>query len=161
MSNSCDPMDCGLPGCSVHGIFQARILEWIAISFSRGSSQPRNWTRVSCIAGIFFTNWAMREAPKVYPLPIFPFLSVTQPQWVYFCTSFQAENSPNSGILYSTLPLPRTPCFYVCTWAPSFISFKPLLKSLHFREIFYNGLNWVPHLNSYVEAIAPSEFIWR
>ena len=38
----CDPMDCSLPGSSIHGIFQARILEWVAISFSRGSSQPRD-----------------------------------------------------------------------------------------------------------------------
>ena len=43
----CDPMDCSLPGSSVHGILQARILEWVAISFSRGSSQPRDWTLVS------------------------------------------------------------------------------------------------------------------
>ena len=42
-------------------VFSKRILEWVAISFSRGSSQSRNWTQVSCIAGIFFTNWAMRE----------------------------------------------------------------------------------------------------
>ena len=62
MSNSCDPMDCSLTGSSVHGIYQARILEWIAISFSRGSSRPRNWNQVSCIASRFFTNWAMREA---------------------------------------------------------------------------------------------------
>ena len=46
-----DPMDCGLPGSSVHGIFQARVLEWVAISFSRGSSWPRDWTQVSCIVG--------------------------------------------------------------------------------------------------------------
>ena len=45
----CDPVDHSLPGFSVHGILQARILEWVAISFSRGSSQPRDWTRVSCI----------------------------------------------------------------------------------------------------------------
>ena len=44
----CDPMDCSPPGSSVHGIVQARILEWVAISYSRGSSQPRNQTRVSC-----------------------------------------------------------------------------------------------------------------
>ena len=44
-------MDCSLPGSSVHGIFQARILEWVAISFSRGSSQPRDRTQVSCIVG--------------------------------------------------------------------------------------------------------------
>ena len=43
----CDPMDCSLPGSSVHGVFQARVLEWIAISFAKGSSQPRNRTQVS------------------------------------------------------------------------------------------------------------------
>ena len=51
----CDSMDGNLPGSAVHGIFQARILEWAAISFSRGSSQPRDWTRVSCIADRCFT----------------------------------------------------------------------------------------------------------
>ena len=50
-STLCDPMDCSPPGSSVQGILQARILEWVAISFSRGSSQPRDWTQVSCIAG--------------------------------------------------------------------------------------------------------------
>ena len=58
----CDPMDCSLPGPSVHGILQARILEWIAIPFSGVSSRPRNWTLVSCIAGGFFIIWATREA---------------------------------------------------------------------------------------------------
>ena len=53
VSNSCTPIDCNLPGSSVQGIIQARILEWVAISSSRGSSQPRNWTQVSCIAGRF------------------------------------------------------------------------------------------------------------
>ena len=48
----CDPMDCSLPGSAVHGILQAKILEWVAISFSRGSSQPRNWTHVSCTSCI-------------------------------------------------------------------------------------------------------------
>ena len=51
-----DPMDCSLPGSAAHGIFQARILEWAAISFSRGSSQPRDRTRVSCIADRCFTT---------------------------------------------------------------------------------------------------------
>ena len=62
VSDSCDPMDCSLPGSSVHGIFQARTLEWVAISFSRGSSQPRDWTRVSHIVGRCFTIWGTREA---------------------------------------------------------------------------------------------------
>ena len=50
----CDPMDCSLPGSSVHGIFQARVLEWGAISFSRGSSQPRDRTQFSHIVGRCF-----------------------------------------------------------------------------------------------------------
>ena len=58
----CDPMDCSLPGSSVHGIFQARILEWVAISFSRGSSRPRDWTWVSRVVGRCFTVWATSEA---------------------------------------------------------------------------------------------------
>ena len=52
----CNPMDCSPPGCSVHGISQARILEWVAISSCRGSSQPRDWIHVSCLAGGFFTT---------------------------------------------------------------------------------------------------------
>ena len=58
----CNPMDSSLPGSMVHGIFQARILEWAVISFSRGSFQPRDWTQVSCIADRRFTVWATREA---------------------------------------------------------------------------------------------------
>ena len=58
----CDSMDCSPPGSSVHGILQPRILEWVAISFFRGSSRPRNWTPVFCIAGRFFTLCAIREA---------------------------------------------------------------------------------------------------
>ena len=56
-----DPMDCSPPRSSVHVILQARILEWVAISFSRGSSPPRDRTWVSCIAGRFFTIWASKE----------------------------------------------------------------------------------------------------
>ena len=56
----CDPMDCSLPGSSVHGIFQARILEWVAISYSRWSSQPRDRTRVSCTACRLFTFWTTK-----------------------------------------------------------------------------------------------------
>ena len=96
----CDPVDCSLPGSSVHGdspgkntgvgcrallqgifptqgrslppcrltlyhlshLVSLRILEWVAYPFSRGSSQPRNWTGISCIAGRFFTSWGTREA---------------------------------------------------------------------------------------------------
>ena len=54
----CNLMDCSLPRSSIHGIFQAKILEWVATPFSKGSSRPRDQTNVSCIAGRFFTFWS-------------------------------------------------------------------------------------------------------
>ena len=61
----CDPMDYSLSASSIHEIFHARILGWVAISFSKGSSQPRDWTWVSHIAGRLFTIWATREVPPL------------------------------------------------------------------------------------------------
>ena len=61
VSQTC-PTLCDLMNYTVHGILQARILEWVGIPFSRGSSQPRDQTQVSCTAGRFFTSWAIREA---------------------------------------------------------------------------------------------------
>ena len=66
--SSCNTMDCSPPGFSVHGISQARILEWDVISFSKGPSQAWDWTKslaqlvIYCIAGRSFTDWAIREA---------------------------------------------------------------------------------------------------
>ena len=68
----CDPMDCSPPGSSVHGIFQARILEYVAISSSRGSSQPTDQTHVSCvsfIAGGFFTTEPPKKPQSCVSLP--------------------------------------------------------------------------------------------
>ena len=64
----CDPMDCSLQGSSIHGILQARILEWVAISFSRRSSWPRDWTRVFHIVGRCFTIWATKEVIIYLPI---------------------------------------------------------------------------------------------
>ena len=74
-----EPMDCSLPVSSVHGILQARILEWVAIPFSRGSSQLRGWTWVSCIAHRFFTIWTTREA--VLPFSVTIFISILSLFW--------------------------------------------------------------------------------
>ena len=60
----CDPMN-----YTVHGILQAGILEWVAIPFSKGSSQLRDGTQVSGTAGRFFTSWAIREAQNIEGLP--------------------------------------------------------------------------------------------
>ena len=65
-NESCSVMSDSLqPHGLVHGILQARILEWVAFPFSKGSSQPRNWTQVPRIAGRFFTSWATREAQNI------------------------------------------------------------------------------------------------
>ena len=77
-----DPMDCSLPGSSVHGILQARILEWVAMLFSTGSSQPRDQTQVSCIAGRFFIVWATREAPRRPLVITYSFFCRHQPSLV-------------------------------------------------------------------------------
>ena len=69
----CNHMDCSPPGSSVHGILQVRILEWVAIPFSRGPSWPQDQTQVFWIAGRFFTSWATREAQT---LPVCVSLSV-------------------------------------------------------------------------------------
>ena len=69
----CEPMDCGPAGSSVHGILQARVLEWVAVPFSRELSKPRDWTQVStCVADRFFTVWATREVPKLSNKPAIP-----------------------------------------------------------------------------------------
>ena len=76
VAQSCDPMDCSLPGSSVHGIFQARILERVAISFSRGSSRPRDQTQVSCM---------MLYRLSYQGSPIWE-VTVTYTYWVCACT---------------------------------------------------------------------------
>ena len=60
----CDPMDYSRPSSSVHGVLLARILEWVAIPFSRRSSRPKDWTQVSHIAGRVFTVWTTRKSPN-------------------------------------------------------------------------------------------------
>ena len=66
----CNHMDCCLPGSSVYGIFQAIVLEWIAIFFSKGSSRPRDRTQVSRFVDRRFTVWATREVLYLFPLII-------------------------------------------------------------------------------------------
>ena len=84
----CNSMDYSTPGSSVHGIFQARILECIAISFSRGSSQPRDQTHVSCTGGQILYHWAMREAQLVTGLP---FINCFQITYRLLCKHFKGR----------------------------------------------------------------------
>ena len=80
-----DPMDYSLPGSSIHGIFQASVLEWVAISFSRGSSAPRDRTQVSRITGRHFTIWATRKA--------------LSSQWKFRKRAFQAQEEASAKAL--------------------------------------------------------------
>ena len=76
-------MDCSPPGSSVHGVSQARTLEWIATSFSRGSSRPSDWTRVSRIGRWILYHWVTREAQlRAYPTPKTDLQSELPPQWL-------------------------------------------------------------------------------
>ena len=70
-----DPMDYSLSGASVHGILQARILEWVAVPFSRGSSQLKDQTQVSCIAGEFFLPSESQGSPRILKWVAYPLSS--------------------------------------------------------------------------------------
>ena len=93
----CNSMDCSPPGSSVNGISQARILEWVASSFSRGSSQPRNRTHVSSSAGRFFTA----EPPGK---PFYPYRHYSNLFWWFFIISCPLEATVSlwwgHGLLY-------------------------------------------------------------
>ena len=99
----CDPMDCSSPGSSVHGIFQVKTLEWVAISSSDGSSWARDWTHVSCIGRLILYHWATREACMltlylkkkiVFIYYGFPYIDLKKYLfyfwlcWVLLCTGF-------------------------------------------------------------------------
>ena len=88
----CDPMDYSLPGSSIHGIFQVRVLEWGCHSFSRGSSRPRDRTRVSRIAGRHCTVWATREALNIMRTT-YNFISLEGKAFPAVPTSFSEEMS--------------------------------------------------------------------
>ena len=96
----CDPLDCSLPGSFVHGILQARILEWIALPFSRWSSQPRDQTQLSCIAGRLFTIWATKEAlSNIYIKDLYIYIYIYEVKWSESC-SFVSDSLQLHG-LYS------------------------------------------------------------
>ena len=88
----CDPMNCSPSGSYVHGILQARILEWVAMPFSRGSSWPRNQTRVSCISGRFFTVWATSEAFQLNDLE-----QIFCPLLAFVCLALSAVPTHKAG----------------------------------------------------------------
>ena len=125
MSDSYDPMDCSSPGFSVHGILHARILEWVSISFSRGSSWPRDWTWVSCTAGRLFTNWATQE---IFKWMIYRYFC-TYFLWILLNTIISGKNQNKTVLLCLFLLNVRAHYTSVCL-----LSFLNLLLGFIFKR---------------------------
>ena len=135
-------MDCSLPGSSVHGILQARILEWVAIPSSRGSSQPKDPTQVSCLAGRFFTT----ESPRKH---IYSWYVLN-----YQHEKFEVTNFFRCDICVCvSMCLRNCPLFYIalCRFEEILIiSFEKLVRNFKFThcwlftvKVFYNTTHQV------------------
>ena len=160
----CDPIDCTPPGSSIHGILQARILESIAMPPSRGSSPPRDWTQVPCIAGRLFTMWTTREgareATREFALAR---ICKTQEKSVKnFCVlspiTYNITITIGNNIyvfkIYQVMG-PRGPYFVLAELCNISLLFDPSLFSGHMRRISTctscpNSVSWVSNLE--VEA---------
>ena len=116
----CDPWDGSPSGSSVHGILQARILEWAAIPFSRGSSRPRDRTQIFCIACRFFTVWATGDAPFTHGSAYMSILtsrfsSTPHPPWSN--TNFY-KRTAHIILLLSSCYVTPTQCFHTQSTQP-------------------------------------------
>ena len=130
----CDPID-----YTIHGILQAGILEWVAVPFSRGSSQPRDPTQVSCIAGRFFTSWATREAQEYWRV-------------AYSCSS--GSSRPRN--------LTRVSCIaggFFSSWATREALFLLILGKIEGNNRRQDG--WMASLTQWTGVWASSGRWWR
>ena len=116
----CYTVDYNLPGSSVCGIFQARILEWVAISFSRASSWPRDWICVSSIAGRFFTHWVIGEVHLGYQTPAKYMICK---YFLQFCRLFFYFLD---GVLWHKLWWHPVFLFFVCLFVLLYLGFRCL-----------------------------------
>ena len=130
----CDCMACGPPGSSVHEIFQARVLEWVAISFSRGSSPSRDWTQVSCIGRQVLYHWATREAN-----PNATSWNTSMELWWFGNKTLNRMLIENSGLilLYYHLRLPNYSYVQKNTKMNPLVPSQPNLSFL-FKFIYFN-----------------------
>ena len=140
--DSCNPIDWSLPGSSIHRIFQARILEWGAISFSRGSSWPRDWTQVSCTAGRFFTNWATGQGSH---LPIVVYIQFSS---VQFSRSVVSDSLRPHESQHTRPPCPSPSSHFILSvhFPPAPNHLLILILRVHFKTES-QGLKNQPHLS--------------
>ena len=148
----CNPMDCSPPGFSVHGVLRARILEWVAIPFSRGSSRPRDWTCVSCIAGRFFRIWATREACTLLEVHIegIAFLALLKDYkktaaQKYFAGYLSLPCHAQKKHFFSNslhFPVSSFPCALISTWPQlqfsAFLFVVAVAQTLNCVQLFMN-----------------------
>ena len=167
----CHPMDSSPPGSSVHRILQARILEWIAIPFSRGPSWPRDGTQVSCIAGGFFTGWATREAyfhyvrlssvAQLFPTLCNPMDWLQLPCRLSFPARLPCSFPSLSGFLvhHQLLELAQTHIHQVGdAIQPSHPLSSPSPPAFNLYVALDQNLQYLP---SQLEAILPRPILWR
>ena len=146
-------MDYSPPGSSVHGISQARILEWVAISFSRGSSRTRNWTQVSCITCGFFTT-----EPPEKPIEENKYICVEPPS-LRLCVTAATRNEYSAVWLPPTCPFLlyflRQPYLTPCIFLVRFISFFHQVSASQGGNLVCCVLWWIP------SAIIQRCFLWN
>ena len=139
VAQSC-PTVCNPTDYTVHRILQARILEWGAVHFSRGSSQPRDQTQVSLIAGRFFTSWATREGK---PLDILQFRSVAQSCPTLWSHGLQHASlpcpSPTPGASSNSCPSSRWSCSTISSSFSSHLQSFPASVSFQLSQFFASG----------------------
>ena len=127
-------MDCSPPGSSVHGIFQARIVEWVAIPFSRGSSWPRDQTWISHFVGRFFTIWATREAQPSFLLVFY-----------FYLLHMVCSNNQNSRMIISQgfWEISSVRWLFICISSSNFspklhINILTFWTSMYYKQIKFN-----------------------
>ena len=135
----CNAMDCSPPGSSVRGILQARILEWVAISFSRGSSRPRDQTHVSWSAGRRFTIWATRE------VHIYVYVCVCVCVYVYILNEHKRIHqliNPNNCLVGGHAGV----CIYICKNSLRYVLMICAFHSMYLKKatnlLIYNFERW-------------------
>ena len=140
----CNPMDCSPPGSSVHGIFQARILEWVAISFSRS----RDLTQASHIAGRYFTFWATREALRNNAWPMEEwFGELWQHYFLFSALNFKLDTLPYLTHFFSLSNF-KVNLFYIFHFLISllrnyisFLELQSICMMLKTKDTFFHNRN--------------------
>ena len=129
-------MDCSPPGSSAHGIVHARILEWVAISFSRGSSWPRDWTQVSSTAGRFFTTESLGK-PSILSIHLFIIFNCLHHLLIYHGYYSLLLSCPTG------MSTPQGQNSFFCSLRPQFLTQKKLAHGRHSKNICWIGKKWL------------------